>query len=499
MKIQIVNIEPHDDYGSIRDKLLWAKAQRAVLVWPGRGTALNRRLDLVMLKRLGQQRGIAIGLLTFDPYVQAIAQELSIPLFEELEHLPESNWSIWQPDSELSYEERSPREINRPESLPAQVASPRNPTMRFLVFLLPITFLLLAFVLLIPSVEIQLHPATLREFESLTFTLAERSDASKLELSFYTRELEIQGEHRIPTHGEVSLPDEFAHGDVVFTNRTDQPLTIPSGTSVRSSIVDGPYFRTERTVQMEAGEGAQIIVNVTSATAGPDGNLATETIDSIDGPIGLSLSVTNPEPLLGGSLQTRPAVSARDKMLIQQELEQILLARLLAQLPTLQTPPEHFLASSLEIDEKINTEFDADIGDVADSLGLKQSIRAVVAIVDLDEIQQQATRHFENKLPPGYLFVPGSPEILEVHELENLEDQYSTMDVDLGLRTYRDVDLDALRVSLRGSPPDRAMDQLEAIYSLTPSPEISLSPSWFPWLPFIENKINISLVWVDSQ
>ena len=57
MKIQIINIEPHDDYGSIRDKLLWAKAQRAVLVWPGRGTALNRRLDLVMLKRLGQQLG----------------------------------------------------------------------------------------------------------------------------------------------------------------------------------------------------------------------------------------------------------------------------------------------------------------------------------------------------------------------------------------------------------------------------------------------------------
>lgn len=498
MKIQIVNIEPHDDYGSIRDKLLWTKAQRAVLVWPGRGTALNRRLDLVLLKRLGQQRGIAIGLLTFDPQVQELAQQLSIPLFEDLEHLPELNWSIWQPDSELSNEERSRGDISRPRSPSVWPTSPRNPTLRFLVFLLPITFLLLALLLLIPSAEIQLHPSMLREIQSLTFTLADRSDASKLELSYSTRELEMQGEYRIPTNGQISLPDQFSHGEVVFTNRTEESLTIPAGTSVRSSSLDAPYFKIDRTVQVAAGEGAQSIASVTSATAGPVGNLAAETIDSIDGSLGLSLTVSNPAAMQGGSLQTRSAVSSGDKLRVQQELEQALLTQFLSQMPTLLSPRELLLESSLEIDETIAAEFDADVGDSADSLGLQLAIRAVVAIVDLEEIQRLAAWYFESELPPGYLYVPGSPEILEVRDIGKQESQAPMVAVDLGLRTYRDVDLDALGVDLRGITPAQAMAHLEAIFSGTPAPALSITPSWFPWLPFIENQIAISLVWDDT-
>lgn len=498
MKIQIVNIEPHDDYGSIRDKLLWSKAQRAVLVWPGRGTTLNRKLDLLLLKRLGQQRGIAIGLLSFDPHVQAIAAELSFPLFEELEHLPESKWSIWQPDPKLSHSEQSLREINHPESRAKHAASPRNPTVRFLILLFPISFLLLAFVLLIPSAEIQIHPPTLREIQSLTFTLSERSNASGLMLSNYTREYEIEGEHRIPTHGEVSLPDQFAQGEVVFTNRTDQPLTIPAGTSVRSSNLDSPYFRTDRSVNIEEGEGAQASVRVTSATPGPDGNLAAELIDSIDGPLGLSLTVINPVALLGGSVQTRAAVSPRDKAMVQQELEQMLFDQLLSELPSLLGPHEFFIASSLETDEILNADFDADIGDVADSIGLELSIRTLVAIVDLDEVLRLASLNYESQLLPGYRFTPGSPEIVGVQELDNPGKPDMTVAVEFGLRTYRDTNLDVLKADLRGSTVARAMDQLQTIYPNVSSPELSMSPSWFPWLPFIENKINISYVWEGS-
>ena len=82
MKTQIVNIDPHDDYGSVRDKLQWAKALRVILVWPGRGDVLTSRLDLVLLKRFAQQRRFALGLLTFDPRVMAHARELSIPILD---------------------------------------------------------------------------------------------------------------------------------------------------------------------------------------------------------------------------------------------------------------------------------------------------------------------------------------------------------------------------------------------------------------------------------
>jgi hypothetical protein len=118
VKTQIVNIDPHDDYGSIRDKLLWTKALRVILVWPGRGDVLTSHLDLVLLKRLGQQENIALGFLTFDPRVIAHAIDLSIPVFENLENIPESSWDLWKPDKEVPTAEHQQHDINRPKRTP---------------------------------------------------------------------------------------------------------------------------------------------------------------------------------------------------------------------------------------------------------------------------------------------------------------------------------------------------------------------------------------------
>ena len=149
MKTQIVNIDPHDDYGSIRDKLLWTKSTRVILVWPGRGDVFTSRLDLVLLKRLGQQLNFALGLLTFDPRVIAHAIDLSIPVFEDLENIPESSWDIWQADKEIPTLERPHQSTARPERKAEVFASSQKPLIRFLILLLPITVFICALVLLL--------------------------------------------------------------------------------------------------------------------------------------------------------------------------------------------------------------------------------------------------------------------------------------------------------------------------------------------------------------
>lgn len=43
MKTHVVQLERDDDVVSARDKMLWSKAPRILVVWPRRGRVLNGR------------------------------------------------------------------------------------------------------------------------------------------------------------------------------------------------------------------------------------------------------------------------------------------------------------------------------------------------------------------------------------------------------------------------------------------------------------------------
>jgi len=92
MKLQLIHLDPEDDQISAREKLSWARASWAVLVWPRRGRVLTRRLDLVLLQRQAQRQAVELGLVTYDPTVRQLAQELGLPTFDSPDHLPESGW-----------------------------------------------------------------------------------------------------------------------------------------------------------------------------------------------------------------------------------------------------------------------------------------------------------------------------------------------------------------------------------------------------------------------
>jgi hypothetical protein len=498
MKIQIVNIDPHDDYGSIRDKLLWSKAKRALLVWPGRGEILNKRLDLVLLKRLGQRHGITIGLLTFDPGVRANAKELSIPLFEDLENLPENIWAVWETEAEITGRDHPQRELTRPEKPSTGIKSPKHPALRLLILLLPISVFLLALIFLVPSAEILVYPAMLREIETLKFTLSAQPSSSTLDLGYALRELVIEGERRITTSGRISLPDQYARGRVQFTNLTDAPINIPAGTSVRSSSFEGPYFRTDRVVQLEEGEGAQILANVTAASAGPQGNLPAESIDTVDGSLGISVSVSNPEAFSGGSSEIRSAVNRRDTQQLQDELEQELQEQFFVDLSA-QLPPElRYLESSYQIVEVLNAEYDAEVGDVADSLQLVLSLKASVAVINFNEAQRHAAMYLDSDLPTDYQFAPGSPRAMTLNDEHFQEDDDSYVEIVFEVVTNREIDQEKIKSSVRGLSLGEAMDQLFN-YSGKLSPEIRLSPPWWPRVPFFDHQINVIAVWEDTE
>ena len=92
MKTQVLQLDPHDDIISTRDKLGWKQTGRILLVWPRKGHVLTRRLDLVLLARHTASLGAQLALITRDPQVRDNASSLGISVFDSLDTAQRSRW-----------------------------------------------------------------------------------------------------------------------------------------------------------------------------------------------------------------------------------------------------------------------------------------------------------------------------------------------------------------------------------------------------------------------
>jgi len=134
----------------------------------------------------------------------------------------------------------------------------------------------------------------------------------------------VDGTQTVIVTGMAVIPQSKAKGAVEFRNLTQQAVTIPVGTVVQNA--DGMRFVTTEDGNLEAGVGKTLELPIEAVEGGIAGNLEAETINAIEGRLGLSLSVTNPEPTTGGrelsSVQASDADRERAKTLLMKSFEQ---------------------------------------------------------------------------------------------------------------------------------------------------------------------------------
>jgi hypothetical protein len=92
MKVQIIQLESHDDSLSTRDKMGWSQTGQILLVWPPRGRILNRKLDLLLLQRHSKSLGVKFALVTHDSEVIRNADQLGLSVFENVRQALDTPW-----------------------------------------------------------------------------------------------------------------------------------------------------------------------------------------------------------------------------------------------------------------------------------------------------------------------------------------------------------------------------------------------------------------------
>ncbi|MCJ7717016.1 MAG: hypothetical protein MUO54_10935, partial [Anaerolineales bacterium] len=225
MKTQIIQLEIHDDTISVKDKMDWSQAPRVLLVWPKQGKVLKSRLDLVLLERYCSAHGSQMAVLTKELNIQYQAEEAGIPVFHSRKNAQLQPWR-------KSFREFRRREV---EQQAAEVRDfdffdREDKTLRknlpawgrITLFTLGVFAVMSIGALLLPRANITLNEEETRQEIVIPVIADPTANGINISGIIPSREVVVllDQEGSLTASGRIPIPDEYAQGEVVFTNLT---------------------------------------------------------------------------------------------------------------------------------------------------------------------------------------------------------------------------------------------------------------------------------------
>ncbi|MFC1997287.1 baseplate J/gp47 family protein [Chloroflexota bacterium] len=503
MKTQIVQLEPHDDYISVRDRMGWGQTTRVLLVWPPRGDILHRRLDLILIKRFSIALGSQLALVTRDRNVRYQADQLNIPVYRSVQEAEQSRWrrprkrrkrSKSSPLStpNIVRREKPDLETMREQAHPSPPRWLTHPVVRISIFTIGVLSMLVVAAIFIPSAEIYITPAS--KTETITIDVSASTEHKSVDLSgavpAYVESVVVEGRGRIPATGKTSIPKQSAIGQVTFTNLTDEDISLPLGVVVSTQDEPPVRFETTREALIPTGpKGATVPIE--AIQPGRVGNVSSERIIAIEGPLGLNLTTINKQRTVGGSDFTAATPSQDDYMKVYNQLFDSLAVTAQSEFEIIADPGDIPLSDSPINQQALEDSYHPELGEPADQLDL--SLRAEFQFPyatgsDLDQLGRIVLdRHINEDFTPR-------PETLQITQLTQpvaLSNGKVVWRMQASWQMGANLNVTKATSVILGLAPEQAHQQLEQLTLIEPGTEIRLTPDWWPRLPMLPFRVKI--------
>ncbi len=490
MKTVLLTLEPHDDILSVLDRLAWAKAPRVLLIWPKEGCGLERRLDFVLLARRARALNLRVALVTQDRRVRALAAEAGLAVFATRQ---EALRRAWLRRRRRRPRRPPPRDLQALHTAVQRLRTPKGG--RLLLRLLAFTTAVLAVLALaaftLPGATVTLQPRTHWQEVTLTVSASPRVPAPTLDghVPAHWLSVVVEGEEETPSSGITVAPYKAATAALRFTNLTAHEVGIPAGTVVRSRSQPAVHF-----ILTQGGtvppQGTLTLV-ARAAQPGREGNVPAGDLQWLDPPLGLELTVTNPVPATGGQDIPVPAPTQTDRENLRRRLEARLREQARVRLQEL-AQGQRILWASLERQEVLEARYSTEVGQPAEVLRLTLRVAYRVLAVDPAQLQALAHQVLDARLRADEVPLSAT---LSVETLDEPRREGDT--VRWTIRARRQVmprvPSEAVALALAGKSPELAQAWLEAHLSLSAAPQIRLTPSWWPRLPWLGFRIRVEV------
>lgn len=494
MKTHVIQLDEHDDLTSVRDKMAWAKAPRILLIYPHRLRLVPRTFDLLLLKRHAASLGAQIAVVTRSAALRDRCAELGLPVFPTSSAAQRADWGGLPAASPPA--RRGPRPDGRAlrQSLPRPAPfSKIPPPVRLMLFLLAVLAFMAVLLLFLPSAAIELTPAV--QTQRLDIAVRADPDAASVNIvgivPAHQVTAEVNGSRTAAVTGETVVPDAFAAGVVRFENLTESPVSIPAGTVVRTAGSPTVRFATQEEALLPSGLGKTADVAVQALEAGPAGNLPAGSLTAIEGSLGASLSVTNPQATSGGTEKTVPIQTADDRAALQEALAADLLAECRAALESGLSSGDRLIPQTVRLAEAPEAAFFPAEDQPGEMLALTMRLACAGNYVAEADLHLLAALALDAALPADFAPLDETVEFSLPEEFDLGDDGRAswTMQAERPIRAR--LDPAAVALAVLGLERSEASLRLEADFPLAAAPRIAVTPAWWPRLPVLPFRVQV--------
>lgn len=494
MKTQIITLESHDDLISVRDRMSWAKTPRILLVWPKYEKISLRQVDLKVLQRHAASLGAQLGLVTRARRVRQDSAALGIPVFAstgQAQRLP------WPKPRRRRWPRRAPRRelLNRrrEQARPGEEAWRTLPAVRVGSFAIGVLSVLVLAALFIPRAQVRLQPETMVQNVVLPVSANPSIESVFITGSIPARELRVvvEGEQTVNVTGQGVVPQSKARGVAMFRNLTEQAVTIPRGTVIYSGDSERIRFVTTRDGRVDEGVGETVEVPIEAVEGGLAGNLDAEAIDAIEGRLGLLLAVTNSEPLTGGREVPSVQASEADRRRIKTLLMRTLAGEARERLGEEISPGDVLFADTLSASQIITEVYDPPPGAAGRTLTLTVQVEYAAFYASAADLARLASLALNASLPSGFSPVSEAITVEPITQPVSSENGSTRWTMRAERRIVQQINAAQVTQIVQGVGRRDAQARLEKSLPLAASPEIRLSPAWWPWVPIVPFRISV--------
>jgi len=500
MKTQILQLETHDDVISILDKIGWTQTERVLIVLPRRRRILTHKLDLLRLKRHSQKRGCQIAFVTNDPLVKALAREVNVPIFHSIQ---KANQAEWAQETDSRYSPSIPAYLNKKplaEQIAALQAVRSSNSARTLPlwvrlgwFALAVLAVLSILGVLAPSATIRLTPPVQQQNLTIPIIATHRVQQSRIsgEVPISILRVSVAGAKTIKASGMITLPKDFATGEVTLTNLTDQPIQVPSGTVLRTLDSKPRRYATQETVLLKTDNEKTATVPIQALEAGSAHNVQPNEIKAVEGFLGLKIAVTNPKPVQGGSNIAASAPSEQDRQTLFRSLQAELIEQAKAKIFSELQSGDLLLPDSTIKTEVLRKQYLPEKISPTDSLALDLEIEVAFGVITRQSLIDFGDQILASSLPAGYQPLRDTFSAACQNPFTQTESGDYTCNLNLFRNVQLSLDPEQIRSLVTGKSISRASQLLQQTYQLTKPPAIETMPYWFPILPLLPMRIEI--------
>ena len=273
-------------------------------------------------------------------------------------------------------------------------------------------------------------------------------------------------------------------------------MNIPAGTVVATE--SSTRFVTLNDTRLPAGIDEFVDVPIEALEAGAQGNVAADTITIVEGSLGLSISVTNPNPLKGGANSQLIGATDEDRAklseVVMDNLRRDAETKLRAQI----APADLLLLDTFEVVQIIEENFTPPAGQPGKTLVLNMQVEFSARYVSDDDLKELSLSTLNASVENGFE-ATALPIYKVITDPSTDNSGVSHFELEVTRTLLRQVDEMQVFSIVRGHKPESIKDELASKLSLRQKPEITITPSWWPWLPLIPFNISVEVQMNDAH